>query len=575
MTSNKTAQQSSSIPKQSESATLSPSTDPLTPSTNPLTSDLTVALTEIIGETNGITLMDTLELLLNSEGIQRRPELHRVVSEFQGLLQQYQIDQIDMQRLLNHPVAKGLFYFFKNFPVPYRDEHTHLTGALSADFIFPRLLKLLEGPNRKIYEEKIRLIYGDKALPIRTQEDVARLLSIKDDERFDRYLSVLMLPKLVLTDRQAHREAAYHMASRLYRHYNVGFIRLKFMLSRASASETEQVPGLESVTEEDVVLGLYDGFMDFKKEIPVFDFVLSPSFRKEADFYDAKNFKSKKEHFLHQVNQILALLEKFPYLAPYVCEVDTVGNEAELYRKSSFQDMKIGFRKLQYRGFRIRSHHGEVWKTLRKGIQAVDNAMNIWRIDTLEHGLSLGINPNYYFHSLYQRVVKWNRRGEAIREKTPEWNEVSEMDWSETSLEVRDKLLAGQPLTSDELRLFTKAKFHTAREVELYQHDVLNRMIDKGVTLVALPSSNNKLTVFLEDYKDHPFSWWEKKGLGLGIGTDNHVTLNTNFIQELLILMLTDPHNLKITKVLMVASGETRRPYISHLLWTMRKRAKI
>ena len=57
------------------------------------------------------------------------------------------------------------------------------------------------------------------------------------------------------------------------------------------------------------------------------------------------------------------------------------------------------FRKLQYRGFRIRSHHGEVWKTLRKGIQAVDNAMNIWRIDTLEHGLSLGINPNFYFHS--------------------------------------------------------------------------------------------------------------------------------------------------------------------------------
>ncbi len=541
--------------------------------TNTLTNDLTIALTEIIGETNGITLMDTLELMLNSESIQRRPELHRVVSEFQTLLQQYQIDQIDMQRLLTHPVAQGLFGFFKNFPVPYRDEHTHLTGALAAEFIFPRLAKLLEGPNRKVYEQKIKSIYGDDALPIRSQEDVARLLSIKDDERFAKYLNVLMLPKLVLTDRGAHREAAYHMASRLYRQYNVGFIRLKFMLSRASVSETEQVPGLESVTEEDVVLGLYEGFMDFKKEIPVFDFVLSPSFRKEADFYDAKNFRSKKEHFLHQVNEILALLEKYPELAPYVCEVDTVGNESELYRKSSFQDMKIGFRKLQYRGFRIRSHHGEIWKTLRKGIQAVDNAMNIWRIDTLEHGLSLGINPNYYFHSLFQRVVKWNHRGEAIREKTPEWNEVSEMDWAETSLYVRDKLLAGQPLNPDELRLFTKAKFHTAREVELYQHDVLNRMIDKGVTLVALPSSNNKLTVFLEDYKDHPFSWWEKKGLGLGIGTDNHITLNTNFIQELLILMLTDPHNLKITKLLMVATGETRRPYISHLLWTMRKRA--
>ena len=31
-------------------------------------------------------------------------------------------------------------------------------------------------------------------------------------------------------------------------------------------------------------------------------------------------------------------------------------------------------------------------------MQAVDNAMNIWHIDTLEHGVSLGVNPNFYFH---------------------------------------------------------------------------------------------------------------------------------------------------------------------------------
>ena len=55
--------------------------------------------------------------------------------------------------------------------------------------------------------------------------------------------------------------------------------------------------------------------------------------------------------------------------------------------------MKTGLRHLQYNGFKIRSHHGEAWKTLRKGVQSVDNSMNIWRIDTLEHGLSLGINP--------------------------------------------------------------------------------------------------------------------------------------------------------------------------------------
>ena len=115
-----------------------------------------------------------------------------------------------------------------------------------------------------------------------------------------------------------------------------------------------------------------------------------------------------------------------------------------------------------------------------------------------------------------------------------------------------------------------KTKFHTAREVEHYQHDVLNRMLTKGVSLIALPSSNKRLTGSFEDYKDHPFSWWEKKGVNLGVGTDNYITLNTNYIQELLILLYTDPDNLKITKLLMVATKEERRAFISQLLWKMR-----
>lgn len=543
----------------------------LTSTNDSLTRELTYALTEIISETNGINLSDTLELMANAESVRQKPLVQRLAIEFRNLLFQFQSDQVEIETLLNHPMAKGLFGFFKNFPVPYRDEHTHLTGALSAAFIFPRLQKLLEGPDRAIYEEKIRSIYGPSSLPIRSVEDVDRLLKLKNDERFSRYLSILMLPKLLLVSREVHREAAYHMAKELYEKYNVGFIRLKFTLSRASADEAESVPGLENLTEEDVVLGLYDGFMDFKRENPKWDFVLSPSFRKEAGFYDNKRYKSKKDHFAAQVNTILQLLQKHPFLIPYMCDVDTVGNEVELYRKSHFVDMKLGFRKLQYAGFHVRSHHGEVWKTLRRGIQAVDNAMNIWRIDTLEHGLSLGINPNFYFHSMYQRVLKWNRRGEGIRPGTPEFNEVSEMDWADHAVHVRDKLIAGERLDEKEIRLFTKAKFHTAREVEIYQHDVLDRMIDKSVSLVSLPSSNNKLTNCFEDYKDHPFSWWEKKGVPLGIGTDNYVTLDTNFIQELLIVLFTDPQGLKITKLLMVATGESRRPYLSHLLWQMRR----
>lgn len=543
----------------------------LTASNDSLTNELTQALIEIISETNGINLSDTLELMASSESVRQRPVVQKLAVEFRNLLFQFQSDQVEMSTLLRHPIAKGLFGFFLKFPLPYRDQHTHLTGALSLSFVYPRIKKLLEGPNKEIYEKKITEIYGPGSLPIRNADDVDRLLKLKNDERFSRYLSILMLPKLLLVDREAHRDAAYNMAQELYRKYNVGFIRLKFTFSRGTADESEKVPGLESVSEEDVVLGLYEGFMDFKKEVPQWDFILSPSFRKESNFFDNKNFKSKKEHFSAQVNQILALLEKHPQLKPYMNEVDTVGLEIDLHRKSHFMDMKTGFRKLQYRGFKIRSHHGEVWRTLRKGIQAVDNAMNIWRIDTLEHGLSLGVNPNFYFHSLFQRVSKWNRRGEAIRPGTPEYNEVMDMDWADQHVHVRDKLIEGTVLNDEESRLFTKAKFHTAREVEIYQHDVLDRMIDKGVSLVALPSSNNKLTGNFEDYKDHPFSWWEKKNVVLGIGTDNYMTLDTNFIQELLVVLFSDPQGLKITKLLMVATGEENRPYLSHLMWTMRK----
>ena len=309
--------------------------------------------------------------------------------------------------------------------------------------------------------------------------------------------------------------------------------------------------------------------MEFKKKVPSFNFVLSPCFRKEANFFDDSKYNSKKEHFNHQINQILNIIERNPQLGPYLTDVDTVGNEKELYRKGHFQDMKLGFRKLHYKGFSIRSHHGETWHTLKKGVQAVDNSMNIWHIDTLEHGLSLGINPNFYFHSLYQRVLNLNEQSIPLKAKSQEAQELNEMDWREHR-SIKEKLLAGTPLEEEEKTIFVKTKFHTAREVEHYQHDVLNRMLTKGVSLIALPSSNKRLTGSFEDYKDHPFSWWEKKGVKLGVGTDNYITLNTNYIQELLILLYTDAESLKITKLLMVATKEERRPYISQLLWQMR-----
>ncbi|HJW95089.1 MAG TPA: hypothetical protein VJ901_15850 [Thermoanaerobaculia bacterium] len=527
-----------------------------------LVHQLARVFTQLISETSGLSLDDTLTL---AEQQPLPDDVARCISEFHELLGRFRLNAQPIEPLFAHPVSKALGAFFRAFPIPFHDEHIHLTGSIDAEFIYPRLAPLLEN---ETYRRKIAEVYGEDALPIRSAADVDRLIRLGDDDRFDRYLRILYLAKLILTTRDAHREAAYHMANRLYRTANVGSLRLKFTLFRETTDSAEQIPGISALTPEDVLLGLYEGFKRFQSEVPSFRFVLSPSFRKEPGFYDASRYLSKRASFDDQVGQIIELLKRYPQLREVVTEVDTVGDERGFYRKTHFQEMRVGMRKLQAYGFRTRSHHGETWDTLRHGVQAVDNAMNIWHVDAVEHGLSMGINPNFYFHALLQRVFRANAKGEPIASRHRA--EVMDMDWSGRE-EIRDKLLTGVPITESEATLATKTKFHHAREVESYQHDVLNRMIDKRLTLVSLPSSNKKLTGELADYKDHPFSWWEKKGIRLGVGTDNDITLNTSFIREMLILLYTDPLELKITKLLIVTTGESRRDYLSHLLWQMRK----
>ncbi|HUP49697.1 MAG TPA: hypothetical protein VNA04_13000 [Thermoanaerobaculia bacterium] len=538
---------------------------------SPAVAPLTRFFTQLISETNGLALEDTLVLARKSPELDEQPELAHLIGAFHELLGRFRLGGAPIELLFDHPVSQALAALFRAFPIPFREEHTHLTGSLAADFVYPRLAALLDGPRGEVYASRIAAVYGPASLPIRGAADVDRLIRLGDEERFDRYLKILYLPKLILTSREAHRDAAYHMASRLYRSGNVGAIRLKFTLFRETTDPAEQIPGLEALEPADVILGLYEGFRAFQQEMPAFRFILSPSFRKEPGFFDAGRYPSRRASFDDQVSQIIGILERFPELRDVVTEIDTVGDERGFYRKAHFQEMRVGIRKLQAHGFRTRSHHGETWHTLRQGIQAVDNAMNIWHVEAVEHGLSLGINPNLYFHSLLQRVLRSNRAGEPMRAGSREYSELMDMDWSGRE-EIRDKLLHGQPLGEQEVMLATKTKFHHASEVEHYQHDVLNRMIDKRLTLVSLPSSNKKLTGALSEYSDHPFSWWEKKGLRLGVGTDNDVTLGTSFVQEMLILLYTDPLELKITKLLIVTTGESRRSYISHLLWQMRKR---
>jgi hypothetical protein len=535
---------------------------------DPYATPLGHVLLKLISETNGVSLADTLDLALRSMLAEERPEVAASLREFHELVYLYHRDPTDIRDLLDHEVARTLGGILRAFPLRFREEHIHLTGSLTADFVFPRLVTLLEGPNRAAYEQKIRDTYGEDALPIESEADVDRLIRLKDGMGFSRYLQVLTLAKLVLVDRQAHEDAAYHMANRLYHSHNIGRIRLKFSFSRATASPADALPG-PTVSSEDVVLGLYQGFETFRREHRDFDFILSPSFRKETDFFDAARFANKGESFLHHADAILALIDKHPFLRERMTDVDTVGDERHHYRKVHFEQMRRGMRKLHSRGFFVRSHHGETWSCLRRGVQAVDNAMNIWHIDTLEHGVSLGVNPNFFFHMVFESAMALNSRSQPVPADCPEYREIGDMDWRERD-DIRDKLLRGDPLTPEEIRKFISVKFHAAREVEHYQHDVLNRMINKDVSLVALPTSNVKLTHILPTYKAHPFSWWEKKGVALGVGTDNDVTLNTNFIRELLILLVTDADDLKITKLLMVVTGETRRPYMSDALWSSR-----
>jgi hypothetical protein len=535
---------------------------------DPYASPLGHVLLKLISETNGLTLALTLDLAMRSMLVAERPEVAASIAEFQELVHGYHRDPSDIRALLDHEVARTLGGILRAFPLRFREEHIHLTGSLTADFVYPRLAALLEGPDREAYEQKIRETYGKGALPIRSEADVDRLLRLQDGMGFSHYLQILTLAKLVLVDRAAHRDAAHHLANRLYTDYNIGRIRLKFTFSRATASALDALPGPE-VGSEDVVLGLYEGFEAFRREHPDFDYVLSPSFRKETDFFDAARYASKGAAFLHHADEILDLIAKHPQLRDKMTDVDTVGDERHHYRKAHFEEMRPGMRKLASRGFRIRSHHGETWSSLRRGVQAVDNAMNIWHIDTLEHGVSLGVNPNFYFHMVFERVMALNVEGRPIPPASPEYREIEDMDFRDRR-DIAGKLARGEPLTAEETRKLISVKFHAAREVEHYQHDVLNRMISKKVSLVSLPTSNVKLTQSLATYKAHPFTWWEKKGVELGVGTDNDVTLNSNFIRELLILLVSDADNLKITKLLMIVTGETRRAFMSDALWSSR-----
>ena len=103
--------------------------------------------------------------MANSEIKSESEKSFENILDFKKKLSLFQQDELPIQTLLQHPFANSLFEFFRLFPLRYNEEHIHLTGALNAEFLFPRLKKLFDGPNKAVYEKKITDVYGPTSWP--------------------------------------------------------------------------------------------------------------------------------------------------------------------------------------------------------------------------------------------------------------------------------------------------------------------------------------------------------------------------------------------------------------------------
>src|SRR5260221_7329677 len=95
---------------------------------------LTKFFTQLISETSGLSLADTLALAEHAPQLVEDAGLSHEVREFRALLGRFRVDAASIETLLDHAVGRSLTGFFRAFPIPFRDEHIHLTGSLDADF---------------------------------------------------------------------------------------------------------------------------------------------------------------------------------------------------------------------------------------------------------------------------------------------------------------------------------------------------------------------------------------------------------------------------------------------------------
>ena len=74
-----------------------------------LIKDLNQELVQIISETNGVAISDTLELLKYSNRIKEKPVLHKLVLEFDKLLAGFHHDDVDVITFIGSSSIKSLF----------------------------------------------------------------------------------------------------------------------------------------------------------------------------------------------------------------------------------------------------------------------------------------------------------------------------------------------------------------------------------------------------------------------------------------------------------------------------------
>src|SRR5512142_951074 len=123
----------------------------------PVVTRLTRFFTQLISETNGLALEDTLVLAQNAPQLDADRELAGCIGEFRSLLGGFRLGSTPIEKLFAHPVSNALGDLFRAFPIPFRDEHIHLSGSLDAQFVYDRLAPLLENP---VYVRKIKEVYG-------------------------------------------------------------------------------------------------------------------------------------------------------------------------------------------------------------------------------------------------------------------------------------------------------------------------------------------------------------------------------------------------------------------------------